>query len=283
MIYSQKSSNGLANGRLDDQVIATMHQIAGKDYQTIVSSLSQYDFQGAMDGVKAHVKKENKSLSLEELAELSSALKAEYRIQKEKGDLTGFSSSAYRSTIATVNYYLTQKKKNLKSQKLAAAERAGKLSYQCNDQTVLAADFIRDETKEKVLSASFISSSLPQKKRRYYDDALDELLTLNRIREAPRREKIELDVFDLFVMRKPSPEEAGLSYHLRESLTPHRAENTVLAKDFIVNDLQELEQSVSEEFLVLKSAVVREEAVRNYNQKLQSALLPHWDVDPFFQ
>ncbi|MBI2103345.1 hypothetical protein HYT55_05875 [Candidatus Woesearchaeota archaeon] len=69
-----------------DQVIATQRQIAGKDYQAIVSGLSAYDFQGTLAGVKMYTKKEQKYLSLEDLAcdrQLLSEPKEEREIRSE--------------------------------------------------------------------------------------------------------------------------------------------------------------------------------------------------------
>lgn len=220
-----------------EQVIAVQRQIAGKDYQTIVSDLSKYDFQGTLGGAKAHVKKEYNHLSLNELQELSSALKAEYQTQKENDSLTADSRTAYRSAIATVNYYATKKRKENSTEKLVAAERKGQLSYQCSEDTVLAAEFIPQKTggyvramreaqpNEEVLSAAFV------RKKPSFEDAL------NGISVSPAKETpvIELDDFDILEGTVDSSfitdrYYQGRGYHLRETRSFKMPDRVVLAK-----------------------------------------------------
>lgn len=246
-----------------DQVIATQRQIAGKDYHSIVSGLSKYDFQGTLDGVRTYTKKEQKHLSLEELAELSASLKSQYQTQKSKDGVDKDARRTYRSAIATVNYYLTKKRKEKQVQRLNEAEREGRLSYQSDE-----ADVLFEDPREKVLSADFVRG------RSTYDGALDKILLINGRRPALRTKVEELDDIDLCVMAELPPEYSGLSYPLRESFAHRRDDDEVLAAD-IISERNDPEITVEEGLSTLRASV--------YDETLQKSLRPRWDTDSFFQ
>ncbi len=301
-----------------DRVIATQRQVAGKDYQSIVSGLSKYDFEGTVNGVKTYVKKELSHLSTADLAELSTSLKDQYQTQKAADALDKSARREYRSAIATVNYYLTKKKNEDRYQKLVKAEKEGKLSYRREESTVLTSDFIRDE----VYAADIV------KKKSSLEDASDVIKKLNGVKVEPRKEIVKLDVFDLAVKRKESPEYSGLSYHLRESRSFKRNDDEVLAVDFTddgvtpkpvdsgvieldvfdllveslslpppgsvleliaypefeFEDLTEREANKDcNEVGQATDAGLRTVREAAYEEKVERSLLPRWDNDLFFQ
>ncbi len=248
-----------------DQVIATQRQIADKDYQSIISGLSKYDFQGTLGGVKTYVKRELNHLSFDDLAELSVSLKEQYQTQKNTSGVDNSARREYRSAIATVNYYRNRKKKENKYQKLATAEREGTLSYQSNGNTVLASEFIKDE----VYTEDIV------KKKSSYEDALETVLRMNGVEKSkPQKEPVELDTFDLLAMEEAAPEYSGLSYHLRESRTDKRDGDEVLAAD-IVPEVRDSEEVINEGRKNLRNAA--------YEEELEKAFLSRWDTDIFFQ
>lgn len=300
-----------------DQVIATQRQVAGKDYQSIVSGLSKYDFQGTLSGVKTYVKKELSHLSAADLVELSTSLKDQYQTQKAADALDKSDRREYRSTIATVNYYLNRKKKEDKVQKIASMERQGNWSYKRKEDAVLASDFIQDE----VYAADIV------KKKSSLEDAFDVIKRLNGVKVEPQKEEVKLDVFDLAVKRKESPEYSGLSYHLRQPRAFKRGDDEYLTADFIDpvmtsnpvdSDVVELDtfDLLEESFSPLHSGsdleliaypesenedLMEREAnedcnevgqatdaglrtVRQavYEEETEKALLPRWDNDHFF-
>jgi len=273
-----------------DQVIATQRQIAGKDYYSIVSGLSKYDFQGTLGGVKTYVKKELNHLSLSDLQELSTTLKAEYQTQKAADALVKSDRREYRSAIATVNYYLTQKKKENKSQKLVKAERQGRLSYQSDDKTILSSDLVNEErlTKagkegkllyhsdesEVLANALITDKEAVNSQTTSLEEELDTILRKLGVRPRSQGTVVELDAIDLVVMRDEAPEYSGLSYHLRESRAFKRESDEVLAAD-IVPEERDSEKVINDGRTNLRDAV--------YEEELQKALCPRWDTDSFFQ
>lgn len=273
-----------------DQVIATQRQIAGKDYASIVSGLSQYDFQGTLGGVKTYVKKELNHLSLRDLQELSTTLKAEYQTQKEADAVDKNNRREYRSAIATVNYYLTQKKKENKSQKLVKAEREGKLSYQSDDTAVLISDLVNEElltnaakkgklsyqsNESEVLADALITDKeAVNSQTTSLEEELDTILKKLGVRPRSQGKVVELDAIDLAVLREEAPEYSGLSYHLREPRAFKRESDEVLAAD-IVPEERDSEKVINDGRTNLRDAV--------YEEELQKALCPRWDTDSFFQ
>jgi len=296
-----------------DQVIATQRQVAGKDYQSIVSGLSKYDFQGTLEGTKTYVKKELNHLSFDDLAELSVSLKEQYQTQKNTSGVDKSARREYRSAIATVNYYRNQKKKEKESQKMAMMERQENWSYKREEDEYLAADFIKDE----VYAAGFV------RKKSSFDDAMDVLRKKNGVKVEPRKKIVPLDVFDVSVNEKAAPEYSGLSYHLRESRSYLRGTDEYLAADFTgpvtvanpvnsgaieldifdllvdldSNDQMELLPISEPEYEDIEMDVVCKNSSAGqssdaglsilrqavYDEKLQRALLPRWDTDSFFQ
>ncbi len=317
-VVGSESAASRSTEQYYDQVIATQRQVAGKDYQSIVSGLSKYDFQGTLGGVKTYVKKELNHLSTADLAELSTSLKNQYQTQKTTSVVDKSARREYRSAIATVNYYLNKKKKEDKVQKMEAMERQGNLSYKRTEDAVLASDFIQDE----VYAAGFV------KKKSSLEDARNVLRRMHRITVEPRKEEVKLSAFDITAKKKASLEDAGHFYHLRESRSFKRNDDEVLAVDFIDpvitanpidNDVIKLDifdllveslpplcsGSVLEliaypefEFEDLTEGDVNKDCnevgqatdaglrtVREaaYEEKVERSLLPRWDNDLFFK